>query len=72
MRSVRYGAARKPEYFLDDGKRETLPEDELDTQAQGKWVEYQSGWVEDRIKSWRNERTCEQAHWVGPSVSRVF
>ncbi|KFG85474.1 hypothetical protein MANI_011751 [Metarhizium anisopliae] len=72
MRSVRYGAARKPEYFPDDGKRETLPEDELDTQAQGKWVEYQSGWVEDRIESWRNERTCEQVHWVGPSVSRVF
>ncbi|KAK2590675.1 hypothetical protein QQS21_011635 [Conoideocrella luteorostrata] len=72
MRSVRYGTARKPEYIGDGGGRETIPQDELGQKAKGRWVEYKSGWVENRIRDWRDERTCEQVHWVGPSVSRVF
>ncbi|KHN99781.1 Fringe-like protein [Metarhizium album ARSEF 1941] len=72
MKSVRYGAARNPEYLLDGGGSEAIPDDEVDGKPRGKWVEYRSGWVQDRIESWRSKRHCEQAHWVGPSISRVF
>jgi hypothetical protein len=72
MRSIRYGAARSPEYMKDGKTRETIPERELDKKPGGNWVDYRSGWIEDRAQSWRERRKCEAAHWVGPSISRVF
>lgn len=72
MRSVRYGAAKTPEYLNDGRARVTIPQNELDKKPKGRWVEYRSGWVEERIKEWRDERKCEQVQWVGPSVTRIF
>ncbi|TWU75875.1 hypothetical protein ED733_005634 [Metarhizium rileyi] len=72
MRSLSYGAARGPEYILEGGARETNPNHEMSQKSGGLWVDYSSGWIEDRIRNWRNERKCERVHWVGPSISRVF
>jgi hypothetical protein len=37
-----------------------------------KWVDFKSGWLEDRIDKWRKERQCKVAQWVTPSIPRVF
>ncbi|POR35551.1 Uncharacterized protein TPAR_04251 [Tolypocladium paradoxum] len=71
MRSIRYGQAREPEMIPE--KRGAKPEEILsDEKPRGNWVDYKSGWVEERIHKWREERRCKEAHWVGPSVTRIF
>ncbi|KAH6605771.1 glycosyltransferase family 31 [Trichoderma cornu-damae] len=41
-------------------------------QKDGKWVDFKSGWLGDRIEQWRKERPCDVVEWVGPSIKRVF
>ncbi|QPG94026.1 hypothetical protein C2857_004098 [Epichloe festucae Fl1] len=72
MSSIRYGTARTPAFMDDGDKRETIPQEALGKKTNRKWVDYKSGWVETRIKEWRDQRKCQQVHWVGPSVSRIF
>ncbi|KAL7899597.1 glycosyltransferase family 31 protein [Trichoderma sp. SZMC 28014] len=38
----------------------------------GKWVDFRSGWLKERIAKWRAERQCEVVEWVGPSITRIF
>ncbi|KAG6019996.1 hypothetical protein E4U41_003007, partial [Claviceps citrina] len=63
MSSVRHGAPRTPEYMDDDGGRETIPGGELGHlggETGRPWVDYKSGWVESRIRQWREQRRCER------------
>ncbi|RFU78999.1 glycosyltransferase family 31 [Trichoderma arundinaceum] len=41
-------------------------------QKEEKWIDFNSGWFEDRINQWRKERPCDVVEWVGPSIKRVF
>lgn len=74
MRSIRYGAARPPEYVADDGSRERIPKADLPKKGKNnrRWADYRSGWLQERISNWRSERPCEAVEWVGPSITRIF
>ncbi|KAG5914811.1 hypothetical protein E4U53_004591, partial [Claviceps sorghi] len=67
MSSIRYGTPRGPEYVDEGGTRETIPSDPPGRNTSRKWVDYTSGWIEARITEWREQRKCEEVHWVGPS-----
>ncbi|KAG6003278.1 hypothetical protein E4U21_002205 [Claviceps maximensis] len=72
MSSIRYGTARTPEYMDEGDRRETIPQEALDQKTNRRRVDYKSGWMDARFKEWREQRTCEEVRWVGPSISRIF
>ncbi|KAL7932362.1 glycosyltransferase family 31 protein [Trichoderma chlorosporum] len=36
------------------------------------WIDYTSGWIEDRIAKWKKEQQCNTVKWVGASIERKF
>ncbi|KAG5913321.1 hypothetical protein E4U42_001278 [Claviceps africana] len=61
MSSIRYGTARAPEYMGEGDAREPIPPDAPSDRTGRKWVDYTSGWIQDRIAGWMEQRRCEQA-----------
>jgi hypothetical protein len=35
-------------------------------------ISFTSGWIQDRIDTWRGHHKCEQVQWVPASVERVY
>lgn len=34
------------------------------------WVDYTSGWVEQRIRDWKENQDCSKIEWLGASIER--
>jgi hypothetical protein len=74
MASVRQGLERKPEE-LELPPPEKDENGELispDAKPEKKFVDFTSGWMQTRIREWREQHQCKKAQWVGPSTTRVF
>jgi hypothetical protein len=72
MFQIRYGVPRKPDtdtQFVEEKQPDGSTKMVVSKQRQ---VDYTSGWMTDRIARWRDERPCEVAQWVGPSIKRIY
>jgi hypothetical protein len=82
MRSIRYGQARQPGPI----KKSWIDRDRLTAAAMNaasnifskykkpldQWSDYQSGWMTERVDSWRQAHQCSAADWVDASLERIF
>ncbi|KAI5458590.1 hypothetical protein BGZ63DRAFT_362431 [Mariannaea sp. PMI_226] len=71
--AIRYGDSRPeeivpwPEEKDAKGKVKSPPPD-----RKNRTVDFTSGWMVDRIDSWRIQHNCSMVQWVGPSIKRIF
>lgn len=68
-KSLRYGSHREPE-LGKVGKDITKAQSELEHDEDD--LKFRSGWVQDRVTKWMDDRRCEKVKWVRPSLDRVF
>lgn len=69
VRSFRLGVAKKASGPVHENGTEIAEE-------MGKWTTeektFRAGWQTEKIKKWVDERPCEKALWVTPSITRIF
>lgn len=66
---IRYGEHREPE-LGKVGKEVSEEDSKVDWSPEQ--LRFRSGWTQDRVRRWIEERPCEEVEWVKPSLTRIF
>jgi hypothetical protein len=74
MASIRHGLERKTEELPQPPPEKDENGDPIVplSKPKKKYVDFTSGWVQTRIREWREQHQCKKPQWVGPSTTRIF